>query len=221
MAFPEEAAPLTADPRRHSRRSDPRTRQACPSLPAGRQTDRHPDRRGMVPGARTRISEADAVRAGHRQRPAALVGPGPAVAVRGLPLFRRFRAHHPRPDLRGRHHHRRRAGGRHPRPLRSRHGQARVRRIGERRQDRLSPSWARPSPPRNSSANPRTSPGSATSWPTRRTAPPTATPTTRSARWPFKAAPKSTTSTSISTPSGTTIRTAAPPSTPYATSSFR
>lgn len=29
----------------------------------------------MVPGARTRVSEADAVRAGHRQRPAALVGP--------------------------------------------------------------------------------------------------------------------------------------------------
>lgn len=41
------------------------------------------------------------------------------------------------------------------------------------------------------------------------------------ARWPLKAASKSTTSTSISTPSGTTIRTAAPPSTPYATSSFR
>ena len=59
------------------------------------------------------------------QRPAALVGPGSAVAVRGRPLLRRFRAHHPRPDLRGRHHHDGRADRRHPRPLRAGRHQAR------------------------------------------------------------------------------------------------
>ena len=55
----------------------------------------------------------------------------------------------------------------------------------------------------------------------RRTVPATVTPTTKSARFPAKEASKSTISTFISIPTGTTILTVAHPSTPYATSSFR
>lgn len=54
-----------------------------------------------------------------------------------------------------------------------------------------------------------------------RTVPATVTPTTKSARFPAKEASKSTISTFISIPTGTTILTVAHPSTPYATSSFR
>ena len=90
------------------------------------------DRRGLVPGARAEYWPA-CVRARHRQRPAALVGSGPALAVRRPALLRRFRACHPRPDLRGRHHHHRRADRRHPRPLRNRRHQARAGRTAGRR----------------------------------------------------------------------------------------
>ena len=82
-----------------------RHRQAARRLSAGRRAEGDRRRRGLVPDPGARVPQADAVRASHRQRPAALVGPGSAVAVRGRPLLRRFRAHHPRPDLRGRHHH--------------------------------------------------------------------------------------------------------------------
>ena len=82
-----------------------------------------------------------------------------------------------------------------------------------------SPSSARHLPQKNSFANPRTFRGWAISWQTRHTAPATVTPTTKSARFPAKEASKSTISTFISIPTGTTIRTVASPSTPYVTSS--
>ena len=84
-----------------------------------------------------------------------------------------------------------------------------------------SPSSERHLPQKNSFANPRTFRGWAISWQTRHTAPATVTPTMRFARFPAKEASKSTISTSISIPTGTTIRTVASPSMPYETSSSR